>query len=299
MMKPKDSFDNLYQRIADRGITFNNHSKEDVIDILSYRNYYYRLISYRKNFEIDTNINKYIGLDFQALCDMASIDTYLREYLFSLCLDVEHAAKTSLMTHLTNNKSEDGYSILNEFKDFDKGGFNRTKNNFKRSKYKQEMFRKRKDSLSVWVFLEAIDFGTLIKFLEFYTDKYSRFIQNINYDDLKFIKNIRNACAHNDIYFINFFVEEDEIIPRDRSKSTSKKLSVSLSDLKNPKIHDLVILFHNHKVLCSTNLNTRRYDEGTDVLNRMKKNEYLYNESDDYHRVNKIIDKCIDYLKEK
>ncbi|MFL2121481.1 Abi family protein [Marinilactibacillus psychrotolerans] len=53
-----------------------------------------------------------MNCDFKHLVDLSSIDVYLREYLYALCLDIEHAAKTKLMKLLTLNKNEDGYSIV-------------------------------------------------------------------------------------------------------------------------------------------------------------------------------------------
>lgn len=295
-MKPKDSFEGLYQRIADRGITFNYHSKDEVIDFLSQRNYYYRLISYRKNFKKENNL--YVGLDFKALCDMASIDTYLREYLFCLCLDIEHIAKTYLMTHLTKNSLEDGYSILDEFGLKYPTDYQIAMRHFEKNGYKKDMYRKRQGNVSVWVFLEVIDFGTLIKFLNFYTRKYPDFKDKLNHSDLKFVKNIRNACAHNDIYFINIFVKNsDQIQSRARSRTMASKVGIQWYYLKNPKIHDLVVLFSIHQSLCSNELNRRRHNEGIIVLERATKNKDLYIDSNDYHKGFRLIRKCIDHLK--
>ena len=129
--KPKLSFEKLYDKIYARKITFNYHSKEQVIEILKYKNYYYRLISYRKNFK--HNKKGYIGLDFLNLVDLSSIDTYLREFLLSLCLDVEHTVKTHLMTHITENDKEDGYLLIDNFKNQFPELFNKTIEHFERN----------------------------------------------------------------------------------------------------------------------------------------------------------------------
>lgn len=148
--KPKLSFEELFDKICQRNITFNFHSKEQVIDILKHKSYYYQLISYRKNFIF--NENGYVGLDFLNLIDLSSIDSYLREYLLSLCLDVEHSVKTLLMTHITENDLEDGYEIIENFSYSHPSLCTKTIEHFKNYKYKQEMFNKR-EQISIWVFL--------------------------------------------------------------------------------------------------------------------------------------------------
>lgn len=232
-----------------------------------------------------------------ALYDMSSIDTYLRSYLFDLCLDIEHISKTKLMTHLTKNKFEDGYTILDEFKNEFPYLYNKAMSHFSGNKYKKEMYRKRKNEVSVWVFLEIIDFGTLNRFIEFYISKYPDFNKVINHSDLQFIKNIRNSCAHNDVYFINFFNDKDKIErPRQRTVSLGKEIKIGRNSIQYHKIHDLVVLFSVHKKNCSLELNQRRFKEGKIVMERVKKNIQLYDDSLDYHSGFFSINKCIDHL---
>ncbi|MEE1325618.1 MAG: Abi family protein, partial [Streptococcus sp.] len=78
--KPKLSINNLIKHLSDKGISFKYHSKEEIIDVLENKTYYYKLSSYRKNFP-KTPDKKYINLDFKALVDLASIDTYFREII--------------------------------------------------------------------------------------------------------------------------------------------------------------------------------------------------------------------------
>ena len=48
MDKPKLSFDDLCTRLNEKNISFNHHSKEEVITYLKNRSYYYKISSYRK-----------------------------------------------------------------------------------------------------------------------------------------------------------------------------------------------------------------------------------------------------------
>ena len=56
-------------------------------------------------------------MDFLDLTVCASLDVRLRELLLLMCLDVEHSLKTKLMAILTEEESENGYSIIEEFED--------------------------------------------------------------------------------------------------------------------------------------------------------------------------------------
>ena len=292
--KPKLSFPELLEKIHNRGITFNNHSQEQAIDILKNRNYYYRLISYRKNF--NKTKGKYLGLDFAALVDLASIDTYLREYLLKLCLDIEHTSKTLLMTHITENDNEDGYKIVKEFASQYESFYQKSILHFEKNKYKQDMFKKRK-RISIWVFLEIIDFGTLNIFLNFYAKKYPEFKLNFNPDLLKFVKNIRNACAHNDVFFVNVFNATHKTKrPSPNVVSFANLMGIERNDVRYIKIADIIALHYIHSEICSRDLNARRNSDGRELIERVLRNSHYYNQCYQYHRFFNLIYKCVDFL---
>ena len=233
----------LNQKIIGKGITVDKYTENEMIEILSKRTFYYRVTSYRKNFK-KNRVGKYIGLDFEALVDMASFDTYLREYLFSLTLDFEHNAKTLLMNLITNDPFEDGYSILEDFKNHDSLNqqfYRRTISKFGKNSYLLDMHSKRAAHVPVWVFLEIVDLSTLIKFLNFYHHrKRNREIKQ--YDRmLKFVKNIRNACAHNNIYFINIFSDSLKLkrMPINEIRNAAQKMKIKENQMvymKNSRI---------------------------------------------------------------
>lgn len=292
--KPKLSFNQLYDKIKSRGITFDCHTRDQVIEILKYKNYYYRLISYRKNFSIVNE--KYIGLDFAALLDLSSIDTYLREYLLQLCLDVEHAMKTHLMTHLTENAEEDGYSIIEEFSVEYEKLYQKTITHFEKNRYKRDMFNKRKD-VSIWVFLEIIDFGTLNTFINFYARKKPEFKSIFDPCLIKFVKNIRNACAHNDVFFINIYSNQHSTHrPSSNVVSFGYLMDIRRNDLKSQKINDIIVLHYLHHILCSEALNQRRKQQGNRLIERTLKNKHYYNQCLQYHRFFNTLNKCVDFL---
>ena len=295
--KPKLSFDDLFKKIDERGISFRENTKEQIIETLSEKNYYYRLISYRKNYKKNTNTGKYIGLDFKALEDLASIDTYLREYLLHLCLDIEHLLKTNLMTHITNNNQEDGYTLVSDFAESHTEHFEKTKVQFEHNRYKVDMFKKRSLS-SIWVFLEVIDFGTLVHFIRFYSNKYPSFNNIVKSNHLYFIKNIRNSCAHNDVFLINLFHETNKMKKRNPAVVSFASLMNIPHKEKNlfyNKINDIVMVHYLHKKLSSDSLRERRYNEGCTVVERFNKNISLHLHSSDIQQFLKILIKCVDY----
>lgn len=296
-IKNKASFEELYDKIADRGITFNSKSKEEVISILKEKNYYYRLISYRKNF--NKKNEKYVGLDFDCLIDLASIDTYLREFLLSLCLDVEHTAKTLLMTHITENGKEDGYKVVEDFKKEFPKAYEKSLKHFEKNMYKKEMFHKRKD-ISIWVFLEIIDFGTFLMLLKSYAKKYPDILKDLKPDIMKYTKNIRNACAHNDVFFINIFSHATKIkAPQARMTSFAKLMGVKRKEITHNKVHDIVALIYYHQKICSDGLNNRRVKEGERLLQRVCKNIKLYSNCLPYHYFFNFMSKGIAYMGKK
>lgn len=159
------------------------------------------------------------------------------------------------------------------------------------------MFRKR-TQISSWVLMEIIDFGTLVQFLEFYIESRTPKYEKLYAKEHRFIKNIRNSCAHNDVFLINLFLKED-MIPRPypSTKSFSNTMGINNGLVKYPKIIDLVNLFYIHSKICSDELNKRRYKEGTEVLNRYYENSEMINHSTSLKKFfESIFKKSVDFL---
>ena len=216
--KPKLNFDELADRLIYKGINFPKDKKDEVIEYLKTQSYYYKIASYRKNFPKNSD-GKYQNLNFDTLVKIESLDTYLREVLFDMCLDIEHVAKTNLMTMITNNNSEDGYSLIEEFSRINPDKYAEILNRFKKSIYQKDMYSKRNE-ISIWVFMEIIDFGTLISICDIYFTKYPTDF-SAYHEQYKFIKNIRNTCAHNNVFLINIF-DKTSHIPRLESQRKTR-----------------------------------------------------------------------------
>ena len=78
--------------------------------------------------------------------------------------------------------------------------------------YCQDLYHHNEDALPIWVLLEIISFGDLIKLYRVYFDLYHKQRTSpFDYRLLEHIRNIRNAAAHNNclIAHINRKVEEN------------------------------------------------------------------------------------------
>ena len=51
MLKKKLTIPEQIQNMTEKGITFNYNEEKDVIDFLKYKNYYFKLKSYGKNYD--------------------------------------------------------------------------------------------------------------------------------------------------------------------------------------------------------------------------------------------------------
>ncbi|RGU84667.1 Abi family protein [Ruminococcus bromii] len=223
-LKPKMTSQELVNKMKnEKGIRFKHISEQDAIIFLSERNNYFRIASYRKNYDkhiSGVNIGKYIDLDFAYLSELATIDMHLRLLVIKMCLDIEHCLKVKLLSAITANSTEDGYDIVRVFL---------KKNHFvlrdiyhkRKSTYVEELIRHyfKFDTISedsqldyingddincpVWAFMEIIGFGEFLRFYDFYYSEYPDKNNKITNGTLNAVKSLRNACAHNNCVIYN------------------------------------------------------------------------------------------------
>lgn len=104
------SEDLVKQLKESKGVTFRIIDEKNAVSYIKDVNNYLRTASYRKNYVKHTlgeNKGKYIDLDFAYLTELSTIDMHLRNILFKMCVDVEHAIKTQLIAAVENNSDED------------------------------------------------------------------------------------------------------------------------------------------------------------------------------------------------
>ncbi|MGT2845273.1 Abi family protein [Streptococcus hongkongensis] len=196
------NYPKLIEKMNNIGILFNNIDEELALKIISEKSYYYKISSYRKLFP--KNRNKY-DIEFQILSDIASIDMQVRYQLLKMCLDIEHGIKTKLMDAFVRNSRIDAYNYVEKYKRCYPTGYEACINNLKYSPYLSEMYEKRKSKIPIWVLVEIMSFGELLNLVELYFIDFPKKnkLQKA-YELGKFVRNIRNTCAHSNVFFIEF-----------------------------------------------------------------------------------------------
>lgn len=146
--------------------------------------------------------------------------------------------------------------------------------------------------------MEIIDYGTLVQFLEFYIHSRSITAKNLYSSQHRYIKNIRNSCAHNDVFLINLFDKKyEKPRPNPATKSFASSMGINNGLVRYLKIIDIINLFYVHANICSNELNTRRYQEGLAILQKINEQKEFLSHSTYLNKFfNNIFIKCVDFL---
>ena len=188
------------EHLKERGISFRLYSEEDALVFLQKNSYLTKVSAYRKNYQkhpAGPNKDKYINLDFAYLVELSEIDMHLRRLVMRLCLDLEHAIKVILMNDILDNPDEDGYNIVSIFIRGEASFLAQTERKMQRS-YCRDFYYHNEEHLPIWVLLEILSFGDLIKLYRVYFDLYHKqCTPPFDHRLLEHIRNIRNAAAHN------------------------------------------------------------------------------------------------------
>ena len=285
----------LINHLSDKNVTFNKISKGQAITFLDKNNYYYKISAFRKNFK---KINgKYVNLDFGYLQDLASIDMKLRNTLLEISINVEHFIKVELSRQINNNTSEDGYRIIREFKNSEYSDYYRiTKKKFQNSRYQADMYNKRKHDYPYWALLEHMDYGCLMKFVAFYYEKHHPKSLKKAYELGDNARHIRNACAHNNVFILNVF-REDNKLPNVTATVTTLSKEVDVLKYKNfKKVNDLISLFSLARTYCSEPVKNYQRQSIRDFIKRAKRNEVDYKRNVELTKMIIIFEKIVDIL---
>ena len=314
-LKPKRSPEELVELMKEKGITFENISEAEAIDYLRYNNNYYRLASYRKNYDKNIkgeNKGKYIDLDFSCLVELSIIDMRLRFLIIKMCLDIEHALKVKTLAHIAENDSEDGYEVVRDFV-ASNSYIEQEICNKRRATYVGELINKNfefeiveengiesirisENKCPVWALMEILGFGDFIRFYRFYTSDCSFNI--VPEGALNMVKSLRNACAHNNC-MINNLRSGNSSPPKYISLFTAKvpELSkdVRKSMLSKRPILELTALIFVYDQVVVDTVKSHRFSELKELIeNRMTRHsDYFKNQqiiSSTYWFFRKIVD---------
>ena len=205
-LRPMMKVSEMIPYLKEKNIKFEKCIEEDAEKYLKENNNYYNITAYKNNFikyQCGELTGKYIDLDFDYLKDLAIIDHRLRLVIFKMIIDIEHYLKIRILNAIENIPEEDGYNVVNLYleKDFnDHVCAKRVHESIRRkvtNEYYKKIFSKYDlDGDTKIEFLEIINFGKLINFFDFYTDRY-QLEDNKYVFILREINKLRNAVAHN------------------------------------------------------------------------------------------------------
>lgn len=312
-----------------KSVKFNFISEKSAEIILENTNFYYKLTCYKYNFLQDKNGN-YLDLDFANLYDLSIIDMRARHVFSKLCLDIEHTLKTSLIRDITNS-TEDGYSIVKEFDQFEKNKFQNAQKalknkltrhgkSFYSKRYKniqKIILRRVKDhndydyqmssshsntilDVPVWVLIEKMDYGQLIKFINFYvTSQKPNCAQYKLADELLIMtKRIRNAASHNRPILMNIAnkshsgslkVSQEIRLQLNKlniCKRNSNEYNSYIDLLEHTKVHDIFCIFVLYnEYISSSKIKYARRKEIKSLSYRVSQNKRFYPKSFKLQRI--------------
>ena len=299
--KPRLSLDEQIQHLKDKGILFNIMDEESAKQYLKYNNNYYKLTSFRKNYDKHPggeNKGKYIRLEFAYLVDMSIIDMRLRYRIVEMALDIEHHTKLQLLRKI-DEYDEDGYQVVKDYidslDDRHKKNFLSEINRNKRSIYCRDIIEKYEGNYPVWAFIEIVSFGELVGFYHYCAKRYSDKEMIDDYYRLLTCKKIRNGAAHSNCIL-------NDLRPHTAEHHTNKEIIKELisiphmnsnfrkNKMSNVRIQQIVTLLYMHKkTVRSEGVALYESRELKKLMRRIDRNP-------NYYKTNKLVQGTFKFL---
>lgn len=277
MLSPEELIDNLERK----GVKFEYDSKEKAKEYLADNNAYYKLTAYRKNFrkyEVGPNRGKYIDVDYKQLSDLAILDMILRKNVLNIALDLEHYAKMKLLEHIQKIYKRDGYAIVDEYirslPPRDKETLDREIDKNTNSPYCKSLVDKYGNSYPVWAFVEIITFGSFAKFYMFVGKKLGNKELSDDAWMLSDVRELRNACAHNNC-ILNNLIESESTNPNFKLNRAISDAGISSAvrdkRLSNRRIMQIAtLLYLNKEIVSSRGVWLNQAEDLQEMLDRIK-----------------------------
>lgn len=310
--KPLLTVDKQIEKLLQKGVTFNLCSIEEAKEFLKNHNNYFRITSYRKNYDkfpSGENKGKYRYLDFKYLQELSTIDMHLRYMIIKMCLDIEHCLKLDLLRK-AEEKDDDGFNCVNEF--FKEEGNENIKRDIyykRKSNYCHDLieayfsFDDEKQTVSdyskcrLWVLLEVLTFGQFVNFYVFFHKFYE--IKNKYSGNINTVKSLRNACAHNNCILANLR-PDNSCFPNTNittfvSRNTDIGREAREKNLSKRSMFEFVTLLYVYDVFVSEDLKKHRINELKELVDiRMRRHsEYFDNQQmllASYDFLKKVVD---------
>ena len=305
-LKPMLTPQELINHLEEKGVKFKLINKEDAQKYLEENNNYFKLVSYRKNFpkyENGENIGKYIDLDFKMLMDLSIVDMRIRKTMLSIVLDLEHYTKVKLLSKIENT-SKDGYTIVEEYmqdlrakNEYDY--FEKELNKNKTGTYCGDLVTKYDGEYPIWVFVEIIPFGRLIKFYRFVANKLQdRKMMDESYM-LMDVRELRNACAHNNCIINDLKAYTSKYPANYRVRNEVAKIGISKkvrdNKLSNIRMKQLItLLYLNKNIITSEGVLKYQTETLHELKNRIEHHIDYYNTNELVQTSLKFLNKIID-----
>ena len=299
--KPMLTPSELIGHLELKGVKFELINKENAQKYLEENNNYFKLVSYRKNFskyENGENVGKYIDLDFKMLVDLSIIDMRIRKTMLNIVLDLEHYAKVKLLSKIENT-SKDGYTIVEEYiQDLkNKNEYDYLEKELEKNKsgtYCGDLLTKYDGEYPIWVFVEIIPFGRLIKFYRFVANK----LQDRKMIDESYmlmdVRELRNACAHNNCIINDLKANTSKYTASYRVLNEVAKTGISKkvrdNKLSNTRIKQIVTLLYLNKNIV-TSEGILKYQ--TQILHKLKDR---IEHHIDYYNTNQLVQTNLNFL---
>ena len=307
--KRKLNVDEQIQDMKDKGIAFNIVNEADAAKFLKYRNYYFKLKAYTKNYDIyraTAKAGQFINLEFAYLQEISTIDMHFRKLIIDLSLDVEHALKVKLLNDLVRNDEEDGYQVVQAFFDADTHGGRIQRVSDKADKsFISDLVKNHLDNdkdYALWGIVEILSFGDFIDLYELYYQWYPS-AEETYVSFLWSIKFIRNAAAHNNCLLNSLkkpysrkFVKTKELV----SLFTKIKIDSETRNnwLDNPVIHDFLALVYVYvSVIKSDSMRKRGIERIRDLFEgRMKRHPEYFEKNNTLTSAYIFVHKTVSYF---
>ena len=248
------------------------------------------------------NKGKYINLDFQLLIDLSIIDMRIRKSLLNIVLDLEHYTKIKLLNKVENT-TKDGYSSVEKYiqnlKPEEYNSLECELNRHIKNTYCGDLVSKYNKEYPIWVFIEIIPFGRLIKFYKFVAENLQdKEMLNESYL-LKNVRELRNACAHNNCILNNLRQgtakpQADYGMLREISKIGISNGAIG-KKMSNARIQQIVtLLYLNKKITTSEGVLKYQKEMLQELKNRIERNIQYYSNNtlikSNLNFLNRIID---------
>lgn len=291
----------LINHLEEKGVKFELINKGDAQRYLEENNNYFKLASYRKNFpkyENGEKCGEYINIDFKMLMDLSIIDMRIRKTILSIVLDLEHYTKVKLLSKIEKS-SKDGYTIVEEYiQDLkSKNEYEYLESELNKNKtgtYCGDLIAKYDGEYPIWVFVEIIPFGRLIKFYRFIAEKLQDRLMIDESYMLMDVRELRNACAHNNCIINDLKANTSQYSVNNRVRNEVAQIGISKkvrdNKLSNARIKQLItLLYLNKKIVTSKGV----LEHQTQMLQELKNRIEYHIE---YYDTNELVQSNLNFL---